>query len=141
MKNRKNKMKFAATLMAGVILVSTASTSLVANATTKGTEKYKNNTITVTSQAKTSTSAYGYVSYPVKTSLQLTSTIYVAENVKANSHSTSMNNTTGVGVSFSLAQKYRNQGRKVFKVRTTAKVSGHTFVNQKTGKSYVEDYR
>lgn len=126
--------------MAGIILVSAGSTSLVANATTRGTERYKNNTITVTSQAK-STGAYGYVSYPVKTGMQLTSTIYISENTKANGHSTSMNNTTGVGVSFSLAQKYRNQGRKVFKVRTTAKVLGHTFYNSATGKYYVEDYR
>lgn len=141
MKSRKNKMKLTVTLMAGVILMSAGSTSLVANATTKGTEKYMNNTITVTSQVKSDTRVYGYVSYPVKTSLQLTSTVYVAENTKANGKSTSMNNTTGVGTSFSLSKKYLNAGRKVYKVRTSAKVAGHTFVNKKTGKSFVEDYR
>lgn len=143
MKNRKNKMKFAATLMAGVILVSTASTSLVANATTKGTEKYKNNTITVTSQAK-DTSGYSYVSYPVKTSMQITSKVYVKKNGRdtlSNSHTGSMNNTTGLGCSVPISTSDKNNGRKVSYVQTSAKVSGHTFVNSKTGLSYVRDNR
>lgn len=143
MKNRKNKMKLTATLMAGVILMSAGSTSLVANATTKGTEKYMNNTITVTSQAY-NTSGYSYVSYPVKTSLQITSKVYVKKNGKnilSNSHSGSMNTTTGLGCTVPISTSHKNNGFKVSYVQTSAKVSGHTFVNSKTGLSYVRDYR
>ena len=105
MKNKKSKMKLTAAMMAGIILATTGSTGIVANATTKGTEKYKNNTITVTSQAK-DTSGYSYVSYPVKTSMELTTKVYVKRNGKtvlSNPHTATMNNTTGLGCSIPLS--------------------------------------
>lgn len=143
MKNKKNKKRMAAAMMAGVMLATVGVTDITANASTIGTEKYMNNKITVTSQAK-DTSGYSYVSYPVKTSLQITCKVYVKRSktvALSSSYTGNMNNTTGLGCSVPIAQKDKNSGRKTYYVRTSAKVSGHTFVNSKTKKSYVEDYR
>ena len=78
------------------------------------------------------------------TDLSLTVRLYyINTNGKmcpGNSSSTS-GCTTQVGTSFSLSSKYKNQGYKVAKVRSTGQISGSTFVNKKTGKSYVEDLR
>lgn len=76
--------------------------------------------------------------------MQLTSKVHVKKNGKnslSNSHTATMNTTTGLGCSISISKADRNGGYKVSYVQTSAKVSGHTFVNSKTKLTYVNDWR
>lgn len=143
LKQVKRRKKIALASMLSVVMLMSGFAG-VAKASTEGVYTYKNNTGKMVASVDSGERGYGDIYYPVKTDLSLTVRLYyINTNGKmcpGNSSSTS-GCTTQVGTSFSLSSKYKNQGYKVAKVRSTGQISGSTFVNKRTGKSYVEDLR
>ena len=135
------KVSLASLLSAAMLMSGTGS---IVKASTEGSYVYKNNTAKMVASVESTTRGYGHIYYPVKTELTVKVQLYYMDTngkMCLGNSNTVTGTTTQVGTSFSLSAQWKNSGYKVQKVRSTGTVSGATFVNSKTGKSYVEDLR
>lgn len=131
-----------------LVLSSILGNTKVSLASTEGTYYYKGNTAEMVADVKTNKRAYFSIYYPVKTTLSAEGQLYVMSDkgdgyIRANNKEIESGSlaTTMIATSFNLDSEYQNAGKKIEKIQVRGKVSGSTFKNDKTGKTYVEDYR